>query len=150
MAKPAGYKVATYQAGGDARAGLIIGDQVFDAAALTGKPAYASVVAILADWKTAEGALREAAASVAAKKGKGSARKASKAAPKVSRSPRPNSWRRCAFLPPSTVPVRTMPTTPTRWRRATTGRRRPIRTRLGSRPGISSKPPARSPIRARG
>jgi|AmaraimetFIIA100_FD_contig_81_2432520_length_3903_multi_7_in_0_out_0_2 2-keto-4-pentenoate hydratase/2-oxohepta-3-ene-1,7-dioic acid hydratase in catechol pathway len=78
MAKPAGYKVATYQAGGDARAGLIIGDQVFDAAALTGKPAYASVVAILADWKTAEGALREAAASVAAKKGKGSARKASK------------------------------------------------------------------------
>jgi 2-keto-4-pentenoate hydratase/2-oxohepta-3-ene-1,7-dioic acid hydratase in catechol pathway len=70
MAKPAGYKLATYQAGSDARAGLIVGDQVFDAAALTGKPAYASVLGILADWKNAESALRKAAASAAAKPGK--------------------------------------------------------------------------------
>jgi 2-keto-4-pentenoate hydratase/2-oxohepta-3-ene-1,7-dioic acid hydratase in catechol pathway len=70
MPKAAGYKLATYQAGGDARAGLVVGDQVFDAAALTGKPAYASVLGILADWKNAEGALRKAAASITAKSGK--------------------------------------------------------------------------------
>jgi len=78
MAKSAGYKLASYQAGGDARAGLIVGEQVFDAAALTGKPAYASVLGILADWKSADGALRKAAAGIAAKTGKGGSKKASK------------------------------------------------------------------------
>jgi 2-keto-4-pentenoate hydratase/2-oxohepta-3-ene-1,7-dioic acid hydratase in catechol pathway len=81
MPKAAGYKLATYQAGSDARAGLVVGDQVFDAAAVTGKPAYASVVGILADWKNAEGALRKAAASVAAKPGKGRSKKRGKSRP---------------------------------------------------------------------
>jgi 2-keto-4-pentenoate hydratase/2-oxohepta-3-ene-1,7-dioic acid hydratase in catechol pathway len=66
MAKSAGYKLATYQASDGPRAGLIVADKVFDAAALTRKPAYASVVGILADWRAGEGALRKAAASVAA------------------------------------------------------------------------------------
>src|SRR5262249_49233763 len=57
-------KLATYQASDGPRAGLVIEDKVFDAAALTRKPAYASVLGILADWRTAEGALRQAAASV--------------------------------------------------------------------------------------
>jgi 2-keto-4-pentenoate hydratase/2-oxohepta-3-ene-1,7-dioic acid hydratase in catechol pathway len=81
MPKAAGYKLATYQAGSDARAGLVVGDQVFDVAAVTGKPAYASVVGILADWKSAEGALRKAAASVAAKPGKTRSKKRGKSRP---------------------------------------------------------------------
>src|SRR5262249_17268776 len=71
MAKSAGYKLATYQASDGPRAGLVIDDKVFDAAALTRKPAYASVLAILADWRAADGALRKAAASV----GKGSGKR---------------------------------------------------------------------------
>jgi hypothetical protein len=57
-AKRAGYKLATYRSGEGPRAGLIVGEEVFDAAKLTGKPAYASVIGILADWKAAEGALK--------------------------------------------------------------------------------------------
>ena len=60
--KLAGYKLATYRSSEGPRAGLVIGEEVFDAAKLTGKPAYASVIAILDDWKTAEGVLKQAAA----------------------------------------------------------------------------------------
>ncbi len=63
--KGAGYKLATYRARDGARAGLVVGEDVFDAAALTGKAAYATVAGILADWKTAERALRAAAARAA-------------------------------------------------------------------------------------
>jgi 2-keto-4-pentenoate hydratase/2-oxohepta-3-ene-1,7-dioic acid hydratase in catechol pathway len=65
-AKPAGYRLATYKSGEGPRAGLVVGEEVFDAAKLTGKPVYATVVGILEDWKSAEGALRKAA-TVAAK-----------------------------------------------------------------------------------
>ena len=41
-----GYKLATYQASDGARAGLVIDDKVFDAAKLTGKAAYATVLGI--------------------------------------------------------------------------------------------------------
>jgi 2-keto-4-pentenoate hydratase/2-oxohepta-3-ene-1,7-dioic acid hydratase in catechol pathway len=71
MAKTAGYRLATYQGSDGPRAGLVIGDKVFDAAALTRKPAYASVLGILADWRAAEPALREAAAGVGETSGKG-------------------------------------------------------------------------------
>ena len=60
--KSAGYKLATYQSADGPRAGLVVDDQVFDAAKLTGKGAYASVIGILDDWKTAAGALKAAAA----------------------------------------------------------------------------------------
>ena len=70
MAKSAGYKLATYQASDGPRAGVVIGDQVFDAAALTRQPAYASVLGILADWRAAEAALRKAVASVGKASGK--------------------------------------------------------------------------------
>ena len=43
----AGYKLATYQSADGPRAGLVIDDKIFDAAKLTGKAAYASVLAIL-------------------------------------------------------------------------------------------------------
>jgi 2-keto-4-pentenoate hydratase/2-oxohepta-3-ene-1,7-dioic acid hydratase in catechol pathway len=59
----AGYKLATYQTPDGPRAGLVIDDKLFDAAKLTGKAAYASVLGILADWRTAQGALKKAAAA---------------------------------------------------------------------------------------
>jgi 2-keto-4-pentenoate hydratase/2-oxohepta-3-ene-1,7-dioic acid hydratase in catechol pathway len=58
----AGYRLATYATSAGARAGLIVDDKVFDAAKLTGKPAYATVIGILEDWRTARAALKKAAA----------------------------------------------------------------------------------------
>lgn len=58
----AGYKLATYQSKEGPRAGIVVGDQVFDAAKLTGTPAYATVLAIIEDWKAAQPALKKAAA----------------------------------------------------------------------------------------
>jgi 2-keto-4-pentenoate hydratase/2-oxohepta-3-ene-1,7-dioic acid hydratase in catechol pathway len=63
--KSAGYKLATYRSAGGPRAGLVVGDQVLDAAKLTGKAAYASVIGILDDWKSAAGTLKSAAARAA-------------------------------------------------------------------------------------
>jgi len=68
--KRAGYKLATYQTRKGARAGIVVGDDVFNAAKLTGKPAYATVAGILADWKRAEGALKRAAAGAAKSRAK--------------------------------------------------------------------------------
>src|SRR6266516_676688 len=67
----AGYKLATYQSPDEPHAGLVIEDKVFDAAKLTGKPAYASVLAILEDWKAAQGVLNKAAANAGKSRVKG-------------------------------------------------------------------------------
>jgi 2-keto-4-pentenoate hydratase/2-oxohepta-3-ene-1,7-dioic acid hydratase in catechol pathway len=69
-AKPAGYKLATYKSSDGPRAGIVVGDDVFDAAKLTGKAAYATVMGIMADWKRAEPALRQAAAKAGKSKAK--------------------------------------------------------------------------------
>ena len=69
-AKPAGYKLATYKSGDGPRAGLVVGEELFDAAKLTGKPAYATVIGILQDWKSAEGTLKKAAAGAAKSRAK--------------------------------------------------------------------------------
>jgi 2-keto-4-pentenoate hydratase/2-oxohepta-3-ene-1,7-dioic acid hydratase in catechol pathway len=61
----AGYKIATYKTPDGPRAGLVIDDKVFDAAKLTGKPAYATVLGILEDWRSAQGVLKKAAAGAA-------------------------------------------------------------------------------------
>jgi 2-keto-4-pentenoate hydratase/2-oxohepta-3-ene-1,7-dioic acid hydratase in catechol pathway len=63
--KRAGYKLAAYRTSGGPRAGIIVGDDVFDAEKLTGKAAYASVAGILADWDAAEAVLAQAAAGAA-------------------------------------------------------------------------------------
>src|SRR5258708_7504186 len=47
------YKLATYQAANRPRAGIIIGDSLFDAATLTARPAYASMLGLLEDWPRA-------------------------------------------------------------------------------------------------
>ena len=64
------YKLATYQTKEGPRAGLIVGGEVFDAAKITGKAAYAAVAGILADWKRAAGALKAAAAKAAKSRAK--------------------------------------------------------------------------------
>jgi len=60
-----GYKLATYKSADSARAGLVIGDEVFDVAKLTGKASYATVLGILEDWRAAQGALKNAARNAA-------------------------------------------------------------------------------------
>ena len=69
-AKSAGYKLATYKSSEGPRAGIIVGNDVFDAAKLTGKAGYATVMGILADWKAAEPALKKAAAGAAKSRAK--------------------------------------------------------------------------------
>lgn len=49
----AGYRLANYQTANGARAGIIMGDSIFDAAALTDRPSYATMLGILADWQRA-------------------------------------------------------------------------------------------------
>jgi len=67
----AGYKLATYQTADGPRAGLVVDDKVFDAAKLTGKPAYGTVLGILNDWSKAQGVLKAAAAKAGKSKLKG-------------------------------------------------------------------------------
>jgi 2-keto-4-pentenoate hydratase/2-oxohepta-3-ene-1,7-dioic acid hydratase in catechol pathway len=57
------YQLVTYQSEKGPRAGVVVGDKLFDAAALTRKPAYASMLDILNDWASAKGTLRKAAAA---------------------------------------------------------------------------------------
>ncbi len=68
--KRASYKLVTYSTKDGPRAGIVVGDAVFDAAKVTGKAAYATVAGILADWKTAERALGNAAGGAATLRGK--------------------------------------------------------------------------------
>ncbi len=59
----AGYKLVTYAGAEGPRAGVVIGEQVFDAAKLTGRAADATVLGIMADWPAANERLAKAAAS---------------------------------------------------------------------------------------
>jgi 2-keto-4-pentenoate hydratase/2-oxohepta-3-ene-1,7-dioic acid hydratase in catechol pathway len=65
----AGYKLATYQSADGPRAGLIVDETLFDAAKLTRKAGYATVIAILEDWKNAQALLKQATAGAAKAKG---------------------------------------------------------------------------------
>jgi 2-keto-4-pentenoate hydratase/2-oxohepta-3-ene-1,7-dioic acid hydratase in catechol pathway len=58
----ANFKLASYQAAAGPRAGVVIDDRVLDAAALTGRPGYATMLGILADWDAAQDAIEAAAA----------------------------------------------------------------------------------------
>jgi len=66
----AGYKLATYQSDQGPRAGLLVDDTMFDAAKLTGRPDYATVLDIFNGWRTAQGILKKAAANRAKRKGR--------------------------------------------------------------------------------
>ncbi len=66
-----GYKLASYQSADGPRAGLVVDDKLFDAAKLTGKKDYASVLGILEDWRRAQAALKKAAVKAAKSPSKG-------------------------------------------------------------------------------
>jgi 2-keto-4-pentenoate hydratase/2-oxohepta-3-ene-1,7-dioic acid hydratase in catechol pathway len=57
----AGYKLATYQSAEGPRAGIVVDDTVFDAAQLTGRAGYATVLGVLDDWDAAQDILAAAA-----------------------------------------------------------------------------------------
>ena len=59
------YKLLSYQAGRQARAGVLVGDTVYDAAGVTRTPAYASVLGVLQDWSRAQRALARATKALA-------------------------------------------------------------------------------------
>jgi 2-keto-4-pentenoate hydratase/2-oxohepta-3-ene-1,7-dioic acid hydratase in catechol pathway len=56
------YRLATYRAAQGARAGLVVGETLFDLAAATGRPGYATMLDLLRDWDGARAVLRDAAA----------------------------------------------------------------------------------------
>ena len=60
------YKLVTYQSAKGPRAGVVVDDKLFDAAALTRKAAYVSMMDILNDWSSAKGTLKKAAAAAEA------------------------------------------------------------------------------------
>ena len=64
----AGYKLATYASPMGPRAGIIVGETLYDAAGLTGQASDATVLGILEDWDAA--AARCKAAAAGAKEGK--------------------------------------------------------------------------------
>jgi 2-keto-4-pentenoate hydratase/2-oxohepta-3-ene-1,7-dioic acid hydratase in catechol pathway len=59
------YRLATYRAAQGARAGLVVGETLFDLAAATGRPGYATMLDLLRDWDGARAVLRDAAAKAA-------------------------------------------------------------------------------------
>jgi 2-keto-4-pentenoate hydratase/2-oxohepta-3-ene-1,7-dioic acid hydratase in catechol pathway len=65
------YFLCSYQSAKGPRAGVVVGETVFDAETLVRKAAYATVLGILNDWRRAEGSLRKAAAAAAKRKAKG-------------------------------------------------------------------------------
>src|SRR5262249_53756080 len=74
----ASYLLVTYQSEKGPRAGVVVDEKVFDAAALTRKASYATMLDILNDWKTAQGLLRKAAKAAAKSKLKSKPLKRSK------------------------------------------------------------------------
>ena len=50
----ASYRLLTYVAKDGPRAGILLGDQIYDAAALTSEPRYVTVAGILDDWERAD------------------------------------------------------------------------------------------------
>ncbi len=54
------YKLVSYQSNSGPRAGIVIDEKVFDAAELTGRANYATMLGILEDWDAAQNMLRNA------------------------------------------------------------------------------------------
>src|ERR1700693_936866 len=66
-----GYKLVTYVSPKGPRAGIVVGETVYDAAGLTGQAAYVSVLDILNDWDVALARCKAAAAKAASSKAAG-------------------------------------------------------------------------------
>jgi 2-keto-4-pentenoate hydratase/2-oxohepta-3-ene-1,7-dioic acid hydratase in catechol pathway len=63
------FKLVTYQSPNGPRAGMVVGDTIFDVAAVTGRASYVTMLDVLRDWPSAQGALRSAADNSAGKSG---------------------------------------------------------------------------------
>jgi 2-keto-4-pentenoate hydratase/2-oxohepta-3-ene-1,7-dioic acid hydratase in catechol pathway len=63
-----GYKLLTYRSGREARAGILVGDMIHDAARLGGEPAWSSVLGALQQWPKANRAFAAAAKRIASGK----------------------------------------------------------------------------------
>jgi len=64
------YKLLSYQAGQAARAGVLVGDTVYDTAKVTGLSAHSSVLGVLEDWSRAKRLLAQAAKRIESGKGR--------------------------------------------------------------------------------
>lgn len=64
------YRLLSYRSGSEARAGVLVGDRVYDAARLCGKPAWSSVLGALQEWPRANRAFAAVAKRIAAGKSK--------------------------------------------------------------------------------
>ena len=53
------YKLLSYQINKEARAGVLVGDTVYDVQKVTATAAYATVMGVLADWAQAKKTLVE-------------------------------------------------------------------------------------------
>jgi 2-keto-4-pentenoate hydratase/2-oxohepta-3-ene-1,7-dioic acid hydratase in catechol pathway len=62
------YKLVTYRAVEGPRSGVVVGEEVFDVAELTGRSSYATMLDVLNDWEAAQALLGKSAAT--AKEGK--------------------------------------------------------------------------------
>lgn len=62
------YKLLSYRAGRDARAGVLVDDMVYDAAKITGDGVYSSVLSVLEDWRKANRLLSQATTRIASGK----------------------------------------------------------------------------------
>jgi 2-keto-4-pentenoate hydratase/2-oxohepta-3-ene-1,7-dioic acid hydratase in catechol pathway len=60
------YRLLSFRSGRETRAGLLIGDQVYDAARVTGRQSWATVLAALQEWGKADRAFRQAARRISA------------------------------------------------------------------------------------
>jgi len=56
------FKLVTLRTAQGARAGVVVGEQIYDAASLAAKPEYDSVLGILRDWRSASSLLKRKAA----------------------------------------------------------------------------------------
>ncbi len=52
------FKLVTYQSPNGPRAGLVVGDAIFDIAAATGRASYVTMLDVLRDWPAAHTALQ--------------------------------------------------------------------------------------------
>jgi len=64
------YRLLSYRSGREARAGILVGDMIYDAARLSGKPAWFSVLGALQEWPKANRAFAAAARRLASGKSK--------------------------------------------------------------------------------
>jgi len=59
------YRLLSYQSGREARAGILVGEQIYDAARLTGRADWSSVLGALQEWPKANRAFAAAAKRIA-------------------------------------------------------------------------------------